>query len=162
MEASMRFTNLLTFSAALVVSMLLASPAKAQKLTKAEFWSRTGDDNKDHDTGVYVYAKINDLSSELAKIENADNSDNDRTEYNDHSEHTIKLIVESPGATKESCKKFKFRIGSKANGNDKWKIEKAKVTLYFDDGTNLVQECGAQELNSRGSRYLETDWQGGQ
>jgi hypothetical protein len=134
----MRAIKLLPVTAAVAAVLLFQSPANAQKLTKAEFWSRTGDDNKDHDTGVYVSVKTNDLGSELAKIDNADNSDNDRTEYNDHSEHTIKLVVESPGTTKEACKKFKFKIGSKATGNDKWKIEKAKVTLYFDDGTNLV------------------------
>jgi hypothetical protein len=139
-----------------------ANVACAQKLIKAEIWTRTGDDNKDKDTGVYVYVKTNDLATELANIENADNSSKDATEYNDWSEHTIKLVVQAPGVAFDKCRKFKFRIGSKATGKDKWIINKAKVTLYFDDGTNLVQECGEQTLYSKDSKYVETDWLGGQ
>lgn len=49
-------------SACFVVSLCLvhSAPAQAQKLIKAEFYSKTGDDNKDKDTGVYVTVYTND------------------------------------------------------------------------------------------------------
>jgi hypothetical protein len=152
---------LATLSVVCVALLTQAGVAHAQKLVKAEFYSKTGDDNKDKDTGVYVTVVTNDGKTVLAEIKNADNSGDDKTEYNDNSDHTIDLVVKSPGSTKADCQKFKFRVGSQAKGNDKWKITKATVTLTFDDNTALTQEAGAFELNSRGSKYVESEWFGG-
>jgi hypothetical protein len=148
------------FTIACIAMAPSANTARAEKLVKAEFWSHTNDDNKDKDTGVWVKVQTNDLKTELAHIENADNSSCDATEYDNGSEHTIKLVVSSDGATVEQCKKFKFKIGTKANGKDKWKF-RGKVTLYFDNGQTLIQEVGDTELESKGSNYVELDWQGG-
>lgn len=130
-----------------------ASPAAAPTLNRAELFTQTNDDNKDHDTGVYVDVFTSNGATKLANIENADNCDSDACEYNDGSRHTVVLNVLSPGSTKDDCQGFKAKIKSKANGNDKWKIKKATVTLYFSDGTNLVKERSDFELNSRGSNF---------
>ena|SRR5665213_2269452 len=122
-------------------------------LNLAEFWSRTADDNKDHDTGVYVDVKTANGQTLLAQIANADNSDDDATEYNDGSEHTIKLAGLSTGSTKDDCNGFKVSLKSKANGGDKWKIETARVILYFTDGTNLAKEIHGIELDSDDSNF---------
>ncbi|MFL5330820.1 MAG: hypothetical protein ACJ8C4_18130 [Gemmataceae bacterium] len=146
---------------AFFVGIAPANPARAEKLVKAEFWSHTNDDNKDKDSGVWVKVVTNDESVELATIENADNSAGDATEYNDNSEHTVKLVVKSDGATMAKCAKFKFKVGMRANGKDKWKF-RGKVTLYFDNGQTLVQEVGNTELESKGSTYTELgSWAGG-
>lgn len=124
----------------------------------AEFYSKTGNDNKDHNTGVYVYVKNENNTTILAKIEDADNSSTDATEYNDGSEHIIKLIVMKPEATKETCQHFNVLLKSKATGNDNWNIEIAQVILYFTDGTNIKKETHNFSLNSRGSNFAEINF----
>jgi len=126
-------------------------------LQSAEFSSRTNNENKDKDTGVYVYVYTRDGGTLLAQIENADNSDKDATEYNNGSDHTIKLTVLSPGSTRDACAGFKVKVKSKANGNDKWQFN-ARVTLYFNDGTNLSKGKDGIELNSRGSNFVEDNF----
>ena len=126
-------------------------------LNRARFTSSTGDDNKDKDTGVYVYVYTSNGATKLAQIENADNSDKDATEYNDHSTHSIDLSVLS-ATEKSECVNFTFKVGSKANGNDKWKIRDANVELFFTDGTNLTRSTGSFELNSKGSKYTEASF----
>lgn len=160
-EVTRREAIKLAVAAPLGSTAMVASAADEPKLTKVEFYSKTGDDNKDKDTGVYVTVITSDEKTLLAEIKNADNSNDDKTEYNDLSEHTIELVVKSPGSTKAECQKFKFRVGSQAKGNDKWKIDKTRVTLTFSDNTTLFQESGAFELNSRGSKYVESDLFGG-
>jgi hypothetical protein len=131
-------------------------------LVGAEFFSHTNDDNKDHDTGVYVEVKTNDLGIRLAHINNADSSGRDETEYNDHSNHTIPLIVDSSGATLAQCQGFKFRVGTVANGNDKWEFN-GTVTLRFETENGeqtLSREIGDSTLNSRHSRQVWTGWAG--
>ena len=149
---------LVTVGAVCVALLADAGIAHAQKLIKAELYTKTGDDNKDKDTGVYVTVTTNDGNTLLAEIKNADSSGDDKTEYNDNSDHTIELVIKSSGSTKTDCQKFKFRVGSQAKGNDKWKITKATLTLTFDDNTTLSHEVGAFELNSRGSKLVESEW----
>src|SRR5437899_3351083 len=79
-------------------------------LLKADFFSETGDDNKDHDTGVWVTVKTEDETILLAHVDNADNSGSDATEYNDGSKHTINLTVDSPGAPRDKCLNFKVHL----------------------------------------------------
>ena len=109
---------------ALLLLAALGTPAVGSEptLQRAEFFSHTNDDNKDHDTGVYVYVKTKDGKSELAKVENADNSPNDETEYNDGSDHTVPLVVIAPGTTKSVCDGFAVTIKQHTNGKDTWKF----------------------------------------
>lgn len=122
----------------IVVVGLGTAKAEDPKIDRVEFFSHTNDDNKDHDTGVYVYVHSKDGKTELAKIENADNSPNDDTEYNDGSDHTLKLVVINTGARKSDCADFKVTVKQRTNGNDTWKFN-GKVTIFFTDGTTLVK-----------------------
>lgn len=121
-----------------IVVAALKQPAK---LIRAELFTLTGDaDNKDHDTGIFVSVKTSDGTMQLASISNADSSGKDMTEYNDDSYHIVPLVVEASGATRAQCSRFKVRVSIKTNGNDTWAIDLARVTLYFNDGTNLVAD----------------------
>lgn len=154
----------LKFLAGLVVcATLLMKPGlvHAQLLTRAEFFSKTAGDDKDHDTGVWVKVVAADGKTKLADIANAANSSGESTHYNDNTSHTIKLKVDNGRATRHECEKFKFKVGIKANGNDNWKFS-ARVTLYFEKGKTLVEHITNADLNSRGSTYVETPkWAGG-
>jgi hypothetical protein len=128
---------------------------KPQPILKlARFTSITEKDNKDRDVFVYVFTK--DGKTRLAQVENADNSDKDATEYNNGSMHVLDLALISPGSTKSECMDFTFKVGIKANGNDKWKVADARVELIFSDLSELDGRSGYFELESRGSTYTET------
>lgn len=121
-------------------------------LSRAELFTLTGDeDNKDHDTGIYVTVKTSDGQSLLASVNNADSSGKDMTTYNDDSHHIVPLVVEAPGALKPDCRGFKVRMWIKTNGNDNWSIDDARVTLYFSDGTTLVAEQLGFSLDGDGA-----------
>lgn len=102
-------------------------------LQRAELWTHTNDDNKDHDTGIYVCITTHDSNVELARMNNADYSADDRTEYSDYSEHIVDVPVVSAGTKMSQASGFKVNIRQATNGNDTWKFH-AKVTLYFSDG----------------------------
>jgi hypothetical protein len=118
----------------------------------------TNNDNKDHDTGIYVSVTTADGTTTLATIQNADNCAN--CEYKDHTPHTINLIINAPGAQEDACRGFVVELGIVANGNDSWKIDEATVTLIFTDQgggqTNLRATKKSFDLNSRGSSYVST------
>ncbi|GHG93105.1 hypothetical protein [Streptomyces rubradiris] len=121
-------------------------------LSRAELFTLTGDDdNKDHDTGIYITVKTSDEKSLLASINNADSSGKDMTTYNDDSHHIVPLVVEAPGARKWECSGFRVRMWIKTNGNDNWTIDVARVTLYFSDGTTLVAEKFGFNLDGDGA-----------
>lgn len=122
-------------------------------LLKAEFVSHTIND-KDSDTGVYVYIDSNDGKTHFAQIENADNSSKRETGYDGGSDHTVKLTVLKPSFTKQECMGFKVTVAAKANGSDKWQLN-GRTTLYFSDGTKLVAAKEGMVLNSRGSKRAE-------
>lgn len=110
-------------------------------LDRAELFTLTGDDdNKDHDTGIYVTVKSYDGKSMLASVNGADSSGKDATTYNDDSHHIVPLTVEGAGTSKYDARGFKVRLSIKTNGNDEWDIDEARVTLYFRDGTTLVAD----------------------
>src|SRR5262249_10965062 len=52
------------------------------RLVRAELFTHTNNDNKDHDTGIYVSATTLDRRTLLAGCSNTDNSGDDSTEYN--------------------------------------------------------------------------------
>ncbi|MEC3993036.1 hypothetical protein VSR01_05570 [Actinacidiphila sp. DG2A-62] len=121
-------------------------------LSRVELFTLTGDeDNKDHDTGIYVTVKTGDEQSLLASVSNADSSGKDMTTYNDDSHHIVPLVVEAPGALKSDCRGFKVWMWIKTNGNDNWSVDDARVTLYFSDGTTLVAEQLGFSLDGDGA-----------
>jgi hypothetical protein len=109
-------------------------------LLRATFYTKTGGDNKDHNTGVWVNVKTSKNDILLADISNADTSDSDSTEYNDHSEHIIEMRVDSPGIPQSQCRAFNVHLWITTHGKDKWEIETARVLLLFSDGTAWVAE----------------------
>lgn len=110
-------------------------------LIRGELTTVTSDDNKDHDTCVWATVTTSDGSTELGKIENGDCGGDDSTEYNDNSTHTIPLVIEAGGASKDACQGFNVHLWQKTHGgrgHDTWKVQTAKVILYFSDGLNLT------------------------
>ena len=79
-------------------------------LIRADLQTHTGNDNKDHDTGIYLVARSADGSTQLASCSNADNSGSDSTEYNDQSDHVVKLQTDSPGVFHDACSKFTLQL----------------------------------------------------
>ena len=149
------------FASTVATLILFALPNRvsAQKLISAEFRSHTTRSDKDHDTGVFVEVVKSDLNVKIAKVSNADSSPNEFTHYNNSSDHTIRLRLESPDITFDSCKSFKFKVGCRATGSGKW-IFTGRVTLRFDDGRSLVANMGEKTLISSGSHYVETGYVG--
>lgn len=141
-----------TLFMALFGAAVLIPAVNAQAvLTRAELQTVTDGDNKDHDTCVWVSVSTADGSSTLAHADGSDCGGNNSTEYTDGSTHTIKLVVDAGGATKDACKGFTVRLWQKTHGgrgHDRWKVDKAFVTLFFSDGLNLKAEKSNFELNS--------------
>src|SRR5205085_9441238 len=79
-------------------------------LIKATFFSHTNDDDKDHDTGVYVKVRTSDGSSMIAHADNRDNSGDDGTQYKDGSDHQFDLDLDAPGLGKSSARNFKVQV----------------------------------------------------
>jgi len=100
------------FSMAGIVSSQAVIVTSAPRLTAAQFYCKTGGDNKNHDSGVYVTVVTNDQKTILAEIKNADNSARDETAYNDHSDHSIDLVVKSPGSTNWIATNINSRLAS--------------------------------------------------
>jgi hypothetical protein len=119
-------------------------------LLKATFFSHTNDENKDHDTGVYVQAKTSDGSSLIAHADNRDNSGDDGTEYKDGSDHQFDLDIDALGVKKSACQKFKVHVWIHTRGHDTWRFN-GRVVLYFSDGTNLVVNRDGVELKNDGA-----------
>jgi hypothetical protein len=117
---------------------ILATPfTPVPRLVRAELFTHTNNDNKDHDTGIYLSVTTADGRTLLAGRSNADNSGDDSTEYNDYSDHTVPLTVLAPGAQKTQSGQFRVHLWQRTHGNDTWKFN-AQVSLDFSDGTNLV------------------------
>jgi hypothetical protein len=151
------FSSLVAF-VAFVVALSATSPTAAivgvsePKLVRAELSTHTNNDNKDHDTGIYVKVTTQDGASLLAQILNAySSSDGDATVYNDHSDHILKLTIEDPGAKKSDCNGFTVRMAIQAHGTDDWRLN-AQVVLYFSDGTNLIAKEDGFALHSDSSQ----------
>lgn len=106
-------------------------------LMKAVFYSHTNDDDKDHDTGVYVELRTQDGSSILAHANNRDNSGDDGSQYKDGSDHSFDLDLDAPGIDRNACNGFRVKVWQHTNGKDTWKFN-ARVVLFFTDRSNLA------------------------
>ena len=132
------------------LSPTTASHPPEAVLIKATFFSHTNDDNKDHDTGVYVKAKMEDGASLIGHADNRDNSGDDGTEYKDGSDHQFDLDLDAPGLSKDDAKKFKVQVCQHTHGHDTWKFN-GRVVLYFSNKTNLVSSRDGIELKNDGA-----------
>jgi hypothetical protein len=150
------FATMLVMAAVVVVSnratvlpVTRASHPEAV-LIKATFFSHTNDDNKDHDTGIYVKARIQDGSSLIGHADNRDNSGDDGTEYKDGSDHQFDLDLDAAGLSKSDAGNFKVQVCQHTHGHDTWKFN-GRVVLYFSDRTNLVSARDGIELVNDGA-----------
>ncbi len=127
------------------------------RLTNATVTFHTTDDNKDHDTAVFVQVVSKKDGRLLAHIENADSSNYDSTEYQDDSTHSLSLAF---GQVKKSdCEETQITIGSHATGHDDWMFDVA-VTLYFIDGTTIVRTSKYTRELISWDEYVTTDMDG--
>jgi|GEM_PF-3162518 len=144
-------THYLALALTLTLSLLTIPKATAQAvLIRGELATHTNDDNKDHDTCVYVTVTTADGSSQLAHISNGDCGGDDATEYNNNSDHSISFQIDSSGATKDACRGFKVHMWQKTHGgrgHDTWKFD-VRAILYFSDGLNLVAHAEGVTLSS--------------
>ena len=151
-------TSLLLLTGGLLVSGFIAEsvadPTRAAAaepvLIKATFFSHTNDDNKDHDTGVYVRVKTSDGSSMIAHADNRDNSGDDGTEYKDGSDHQFDLDLDAAGLEKSSAANFRVQVCQHTHGHDTWKFN-GRVVLFFSDKSNLVSSRDGIELKNDGA-----------
>lgn len=119
-------------------------------LIKATFFSHTNDEDKDHDTGVYVRVTSADGQTTIAHADNRDNSGDDGTQYKDGSDHQFDLDLDAPGMDKASCAGFKVHIYIHTHGNDTWRFN-GRVVLYFSDRSNITATLGNTELKNDGA-----------
>ena len=146
-------------------------------LARAVFWSHTHDEDKDHDTGLYVEVAKSDKTTILAGLYNGEAQG--QYGYADDENHWVDLGI-TDHWPKDQCQGFVYRVGIQAKsgpfgflagsqkvngipvgwttgGNDDWRYD-GGVTLYFTDGTSLQKKIDGQELNSRGGVLTWTDW----
>lgn len=114
------------------------------------FSSHTNDEDKDHDTGIYVTVMSADGSSKLAHVDNCDNSGDDGTQYKDGSDHSCALVIDSAGLARDSAKGFTGTICIHTHGNDTWRF-RGDVTLHFSDNSNITANIGNSELKNDGA-----------
>lgn len=126
------------------------TPKADPVLIKATFSSHTTNEDKDHDTGVYVKVWTEDKSSLIAHADNRDNSGDDGTQYKDYSDHEFGLDVDAAGVEKSTAKKFKVQVCIHTHGNDTWRMS-SRVVLQFSDKTNLTAGSGTVELKNDGA-----------
>jgi hypothetical protein len=118
-------------------------------LTKVIFRSHTNDDDKDHDTGVYVVVKTADGQTQIAHADNRDNSGDDGTQYKCNSDHEFGVDVDADGIKKSACGGFKVHVTIHSHGYDTWRFN-GQVILKFSDGTNLTANINNAELRGGG------------
>ena len=132
------------------VLLITASPLRAQAvLLKATFFSHTNDDDKDHDTGIYIKVKAED-GTVIAHADNRDNSGDDGTQYKDNSDHQFDLEIDAVGIEKKDVGKFTVEVCIHTNGNDTWKM-RSRVQLMFSDKKPLTASGGDVKLVNEGA-----------
>lgn len=162
--------------AAVAIAFLFGNvtPAHAEPtLVRAVLHTHTKNEDRDHDTGIFVEVTERDGHTDLAKIGNA-LACCGQFGYGDNTNNDLDIPLEKPGILKSACQGFKFRMGilaaggifgkdtftgeiqgwkifSVSGGNDTWKFD-AWLTLYFSDGSNLQSNKLDQTLSSQGGK----------
>jgi hypothetical protein len=140
---------------ALMLLLAIAVPTRAAEpvLLKATVTTHTNDDDKDHDTCVFVDVKSADGDSIIAHAENHECSSDDSKQYKDGSDHTFDLSVDGVGMEKSAARGFTVHMWQETHngrGHDTWKFN-ATVTLFFSDRTTLVAPVTNVTFNSNGT-----------
>jgi len=149
-------------------------------LTRAFFTSRTHNEDKDNDTGVFVVVYKHDKKTIIASIADADSHGKYGYSNNDAQKgvHQVELNI-SAHWPKSQCDGFFYKVGIMArsgifpagsihitingvpagtitSGNDRWQYD-GDVTLMFDDNTVIKKTINGQDLYSRGGRLVWTN-----
>jgi hypothetical protein len=143
-------------------------------LVKATLKTTTGDDDRDHDTAIFVEVTKADAKTDIAKIAYAEVGG--KYGYADHTTHQFDFPPVRAGIPKNQCQNFKFRMGIQAHGgvfgndklnvefenlpifstqggNDRWKFD-AWLILTFSDGSTLTRDKLRQSLESHGGKLV--------
>jgi hypothetical protein len=142
----------LVLALSIAVGGAFAKRAQAQGpvLIKATFFSHTNDEDKDHDTGIYITVTGADGQTTIAHADNRDNSGDDGTQYKDGSDHQFDLDLDSPGMDKGSCKGFRVHMYVHTHGHDTWRFN-GRAVLYFSDHSNITANIDHVELKNDGA-----------
>jgi hypothetical protein len=135
------------------LSLFAGRPVRAfddPVLVGATFHSHTNNEDKDHDTGIYLKVMTSDGSGIIAHADNRDNSGDDGTQYKDGSDHEFGLDIDARAIRRSACKAFLVHMWIHTHGNDTWRFN-GWVRLDFSDGTNLVANLGNSELKNDGA-----------
>jgi hypothetical protein len=148
-------------------------------LVKVNLHTHTKDDDRDHDTGIFVQVTKIDGHTSIAQIGDAESCCG-QYGYADNEDHDLPIpIYKAQQFKKSECVGFKFRMGIMARGgilgnasftgkiedwpvvsvqggNDKWKFD-AWLRLTFSDGSFLENNKINQTLESNGGRLA---WDG--
>ena len=138
---------------AAALAFLSGTPTRASDdpvLVGATFHSHTNNEDKDHDTGVYVKVSSSDGSGIIAHADNRDNSGDDGTQYKDNSDHEFGLDIDARAIRKSACRGFLVHLWINTPGNDTWRLN-GWVRLDFSDGSNFVANLGNTELKNDGA-----------
>ncbi|SFW90260.1 hypothetical protein SAMN05661012_06575 [Chitinophaga sancti] len=121
------------------------------KLVKVIINFRTHDDNKDHDTKLYVKIK-NKVTLFLSKeIAQGDDLGGDM-EFNDPSNHSFDLVLTSSNIKASELTAPFVTIGIQPNGNDRW-IFDYTVKLEFSDGSTYTTDSQGTILDQNNRNY---------
>lgn len=146
----MRYLLFATFTLSTIGLFSPNAIADDPVLIKATFFSHTNDEDKDHDTGIYVRVTAADGTTTIAHADNRDNSGDDATQYKDGSDHQFDLDLDSPGLSKPTCQKYTVHMYIHTHGKDTWHFN-GRVVLYFSDKTNITATLGNSELKNDGA-----------
>jgi len=137
----------------LFVGAVGARAADPPVLLKASVTTHTNDDDKDHDTCIFVEVKNAAGDSLIAHAENHECSSDDSKQYKDGSDHQFELSADAVGMAKSDASGFKVHLWQETHGgagHDTWKFN-ATVTLQFSDRTNLTAQVKNVTLKSNGT-----------
>jgi hypothetical protein len=118
--------------------------------------THTIDDDKDHDTGIFV--EVRDINgSTIALIGDAETSDDDSKHYNNGETHQFGFKPIEPDIPKEQCLPCSWKMGIKANGDDTWTFD-AWLYVVFSDDTSVFGDKLGQKLISSDSQEIDDEF----
>jgi hypothetical protein len=97
--------------------------------------THTIDDDKDHDTGIYVDV-VGNSRKLIADVADAQSSDNDSTHFDDGRVHSFDFSPVNDHILKDECTNFKWRMGIKASGGTDVTIEIQGIGGTFHHGND--------------------------
>jgi hypothetical protein len=143
-------------SVALLSANIGKTPARPRHddpvLTKAVLFTHTNDDDKDHDTCIYVKVTTSDGQTLIAHADKRDCSSDASTHYDDNSDHQFNLDIDADGIAKPATKGFNVAMSQETHGgagHDTWKFN-ARLVLYFSDKSNYTAQIDNTKMVNNG------------